>query len=60
MNGTEELQFIDTHDKVDAALARVGAIRDALGPDFGIAWISTGACTARWPRCWRRSWSPSS
>ena len=37
MNGTEELQFIDTHDKVDAALARVGAIRDALGPDFGIA-----------------------
>jgi galactonate dehydratase len=37
MNGTEELQFIDTHDKVDAALARVQAIREALGPDFGIA-----------------------
>ncbi len=37
MNGTGELQFIDTHDKVDAALARVQAIREALGPDFGIA-----------------------
>ena len=37
MNGTEELQFIDTHDKIDAALARVQAIRDALGPHFGIA-----------------------
>ncbi|MBY0336132.1 MAG: galactonate dehydratase [Acetobacteraceae bacterium] len=37
MNGTEELQFLDTHDKLDAALARVAAIRDALGPDFGIA-----------------------
>lgn len=37
MNGTEELQFIDSHAKLDAALARVQAIREALGPDFGIA-----------------------
>ncbi|MDK9696262.1 MAG: galactonate dehydratase [Siculibacillus sp.] len=37
MNGTEEMQFIDGHDKVDAVIARVQAIRDALGPDFGIA-----------------------
>jgi galactonate dehydratase len=37
MNGTEELQFLDTHDKLDAALARVASIREALGPDFGIA-----------------------
>ncbi|MDB5412312.1 MAG: galactonate dehydratase [Rubritepida sp.] len=37
MNGTEELQFIDTHDKVDAVLVRVQAIREELGPDFGIA-----------------------
>lgn len=36
MNGTEEMQFVDTHDKVDAVLARVQAIREALGPDFGI------------------------
>ncbi|MCQ8242502.1 galactonate dehydratase [Rhizosaccharibacter radicis] len=36
MNATEELQFVDTHDKVDAVLARVQAIRDALGPHFGI------------------------
>lgn len=37
MNGTEEMQFVDTHDKVDAVLERVQAIRDTLGPNFGIA-----------------------
>ena len=37
MNGTEEMQFVDTHAKVDAALARVRAVREALGPHFGIA-----------------------
>lgn len=37
MNGTEELQYLDSHSKIDAVLARAGAIRDALGPDFGIA-----------------------
>jgi len=37
MNGTEELQFVDSHAKIDAVLGRVQAIREALGPDFGIA-----------------------
>ena len=37
MNATEELQMIDTYDKVDAVLARVAAIREACGPHFGIA-----------------------
>ena len=36
MNATEELQYIDSHAKVDAVLERVGAIRDAMGPHFGI------------------------
>jgi galactonate dehydratase len=36
MNATEEMQIVDSHAKVDAVLARVGAIRDAMGPDFGI------------------------
>ena len=36
MNASEELQFIDTHDKVDQVLANVAAIREALGPHFGI------------------------
>lgn len=36
MNGTEEMQFIDSHEKVDAAIARVAAIRDAVGPYIGI------------------------
>ena len=37
MNATEELQYLDNYAKIDAVLARVGAIREALGPDFGIA-----------------------
>jgi galactonate dehydratase len=36
MNATEELQFIDTHEKLDAAFSRVQAIREAMGPHFGI------------------------
>lgn len=37
MNGTEELHYIDSYKKVDRAAARVAAIRDQVGPDFGIA-----------------------
>lgn len=36
MNATEELQFIDSHAKIDAVLERVAAIREAMGPHFGI------------------------
>ena len=36
MNGTEELQFIDTHDKVERTLANVAAVREAVGPNVGI------------------------
>lgn len=36
MNGTEELQFIDTYDKVERALANVAAVREAVGPQVGI------------------------
>ena len=31
MNGTEELQFVDSFEKVDLALANVAAVRDAVG-----------------------------
>lgn len=37
MNASEEMQFIDTHDKVNAIVQRVAAIREACGPEFGIA-----------------------
>ncbi len=37
MNATEELQIIDGHAKIDAVLKRVSAVREAMGPDFGIA-----------------------
>ncbi|WP_134703186.1 galactonate dehydratase [Ammoniphilus sp. YIM 78166] len=36
MNATEELQYIDTHEKIDQVLERVAAIREAVGPYFGI------------------------
>lgn len=37
MNGTEELQYIDSYDKIDAVLERVAAIRESCGRYFGIA-----------------------
>ncbi|MCL2060573.1 MAG: galactonate dehydratase [Oscillospiraceae bacterium] len=37
MNGTEELQYIDSHEKIDAVLERVAAIRESCGKYFGIA-----------------------
>ncbi|MDP3230510.1 MAG: galactonate dehydratase [Acidovorax sp.] len=36
MNGTEELQYVDTHDKVERCLANVAAVREAVGPNVGI------------------------
>jgi galactonate dehydratase len=36
MNASEELQYVDTFDKVDRVLANVAAIREAVGPHFGI------------------------
>lgn len=37
MNGTEELQIVDSHAKIDEAVARVAMVRQAVGPDIGIA-----------------------
>ncbi len=37
MNATEELQYIDTYDKIDAVLERVASIREKVGKYFGIA-----------------------
>ncbi|NVN13044.1 MULTISPECIES: galactonate dehydratase [Nguyenibacter] len=36
MNATEELQYVDSHGKVDAVIARVAAIRAEAGPYLGI------------------------
>ncbi|TGT36527.1 galactonate dehydratase [Mesorhizobium sp. M8A.F.Ca.ET.165.01.1.1] len=37
MNGTEELQIVDSHDRIDAAVERVAMVREAVGPNTGIA-----------------------
>lgn len=36
MNGTEEMQYIDSYEKIDQVLARVAAVREAAGPYLGI------------------------
>lgn len=36
MNATEELQYVDSYAKVDEAVRRMAAVREAVGPDFGI------------------------
>lgn len=36
MNATEELHYIDSLGKVDAAIARIAAVRDAVGNEIGI------------------------
>lgn len=37
MNATEELQIIDTYEKIEEVVSRVKAIRETCGPYFGIA-----------------------
>ncbi|UOF92580.1 galactonate dehydratase [Fodinisporobacter ferrooxydans] len=36
MNGTEELQYIDSYQKIDEAVARIAAVREAVGGNIGI------------------------
>jgi galactonate dehydratase len=36
MNATEELQYVDSYRKIDEAIARIAAVREAVGPDVGI------------------------
>lgn len=36
MNATEEMQYIDSHDKVDRVIERVASIREAVGQAVGI------------------------
>ena len=37
MNGTDELKWIDSYDKLDATVERVAAIRESVGNKLGIA-----------------------
>jgi galactonate dehydratase len=36
MNGTSEMQFIDSWEKVDLCVQSVAAVRDAVGPHIGV------------------------
>jgi galactonate dehydratase len=37
MNATEEMHYIDSHSKIDEAVARMAAVREVGGPDFDVA-----------------------
>jgi galactonate dehydratase len=37
MNATAQLDYVDSHARIDEAVARVSALRDDFGPDLGIA-----------------------
>lgn len=37
MNGTEEMQIVDSHAKIDEVIERVALVRQAVGKDVGIA-----------------------
>src|SRR3990172_477243 len=37
MNATEELNYIDSYSKIDSVLERVESVRNAVGPNIGIA-----------------------
>jgi galactonate dehydratase len=36
MNATEELQYLDSYDKIDQAVERIAAVREAVGSSVGI------------------------
>lgn len=36
MNATEEVQYIDSYDKISGAVSRIAAVREAVGADIGI------------------------
>lgn len=36
MNGTQELQILDTNDKLEAIVETIGQVREAVGPHIGI------------------------
>lgn len=36
MNGTEELQYVDSYEKIDQVIERIAAVREAVGPYIGI------------------------
>lgn len=36
MNGTEELQYIDSYEKIDEAIERIAVVREAVGDYIGI------------------------
>lgn len=36
LNGAEELQIVDSYEKIDAIIETIGTVRDAVGPHIGI------------------------
>jgi galactonate dehydratase len=37
MNGSEEMQYVDAHDKIDTIVANIASVRESVGRDVSIA-----------------------
>ena len=56
MNATEELQYIDSYDKIDAVLERVASIREEPENILELLLIFMEEFISLWQRFWRKSW----
>ncbi len=52
MNASEEMQFVDTYDKVDQVIATSPPSATPADRTLASAWTSMAGCTSPWPRCW--------
>lgn len=59
MNASEEMQFIDTHDKIYSIVERVAAIRRPADQSSELLLIFTDGFTNRWHADWPESWTPT-
>lgn len=55
MNGTNELQYVDSYEKIDRVLENVAAIREAVVLILVLASIFTGESTNRWRKSLQKS-----
>ena len=50
MNATEELQYIDSYEKIDAAVERIAAVREAVGDHLELGLIFMAEYINQWQK----------
>jgi galactonate dehydratase len=56
MNATAELQYVDTYEKIDEAIKRIAAVRDAVGPNVVSELIFMEGYISQWRKYWQKNW----